>query len=321
MRSFPEELIGCVRSELDAAIAAHLDRARQRGLTPGSVTRMAADLARFARFCRRRSLARPGALTPALVDAFAVYLRRVYRTRNGRPLKRSTVTGTLRAVRAFFASLVRAGELFIDPAAELVIRGGSRLILDRTIHAREFAALVRLVDVSTPRGLRNRAMLEVFFGCGLRRAELVGLDVDDVDATRGLLRVRHGKRGRGRVVPLEGQARRWVNRYLQRARPELVSAVSGLALFLATGGRRLAGASVGIIVREAGRRAALARSVSPHQMRHGYATSLLRGGAGVRAVQVLLGHARLDTTEHYTHLQVDDLKRVHRNTHPRERRR
>jgi integrase/recombinase XerD len=285
---------------------------------------MAADLARFTGFCRRRALTRPAAVTPATLDAFAVYLRRVYRTRGsagGHPLKRSTVTGTLRAVRAFFAALVRAGELFVDPAAELVIRGEARLILDRTVHARDFAALVRAVDASTPRGVRNRAMLEVLFGCGLRRAELVALDVDDVDVARGLVCVRHGKGGRGRLVPLQGQARRWVSRYLERARPEQVTAASGLALFLATGGRRLAGASVCGIVREAGRRAALVRPVSPHQMRHGYATGLLCGGADVRAVQVLLGHERLDTTEHYTHLQVDDLKRVHQKTHPRERRR
>jgi site-specific recombinase XerD len=186
------------------------------------------------------------------------------------------------------------------------------------------ADFVRLLSDATPGPVlkaRNRAILEILFGCGLRRGELVGLDLSDVDATVTVLTLRHGKGGTRRQVPIAGEARKALVHYLGWGRPQLAHKQSGFAVFLAQTGRRLAAHTLTCLIGELARRAGFAGPVGPHRLRHGYATALVQGGADVRAVQELLGHRRLTTTQTYTHVDLADLQAVYRRTHPRERRR
>lgn len=312
-----------MRTPLDDAVAAYLEHRRRRGLARDTRRLEHIELARLVAFCRQRRIVNPIAVTPAAAEAYAVHLARDYRTRGpraGRPLARGSVAGALHTMRRFFRFLMREGVLLFDPAATLDLPSRPRLLLDRALSLADFQALVAAIDTATPHGVRNRAILEVLFGCGLRSGELVALDVDDVDLPAGLVIVRRSKGRTTRIVPIAGQARRWLARYAERVRPELVTAASERALFLAIGGGRLGRSSINLIVRDAARRARLVCSIMPHALRHGFATALLRGGADIHVVQRLLGHAYIDTTQHYTPLNVDDLARVHRRTHPRAQR-
>ncbi len=170
-----------------------------------------------------------------------------------------------------------------------------------------------------PRVLRDRALLEVLYGCGARISEAVGLDRDDLDAESGTVLLR-GKGGKDRVVPLGSYAWEAVDAYLVRARPALVGTGKGSpALFLNARGGRLSRQSAWTVLRTAAARAGLSTTVTPHTLRHSFATHLLEGGADVRVVQELLGHASVTTTQVYTLVTVDQLREVYVAAHPRAR--
>jgi integrase/recombinase XerD len=312
-----------VATELDEAVTAFHEHRRRRGLAPGTLARDHIWLRSFVSFCRRRHIARPGSLTSKVIGAFVVLLsQRKTRVRGmaRRPLAAVTRDAIIGRVRALLRFLVREGWLLMDPAAFL---SGSRrpplTLPDRWVSAREFEAMVAATTQETKNPRRDRAMLEVLFGCGVRVGELVALDVDDVDLAQRVLIVRHGKGGRGRHVPITGHAHRAVLAYIQNERPGRLRTAVERALFLSERGRRLSGERVQQIVRAAGERSGRRPRASPHQLRHGYATELVKAGANVRVVQRLLGHARIHTTERYTHVDLDDLRAVLRRTHPRER--
>jgi site-specific recombinase XerD len=292
-------------------------------LSPATLITNRASLDRFLRFCEERHLTALRAVTARVLDAFATYLKTRYRgrgTARGRRLAPTSRQDTLRQVRGLFAFLVREGHLLLDPAQHLVARLPRRLDLEREVRQADLEAMLATCAPTGAMGPRNRAMLEVLYGCGLRRSELVGLDLYDVDLKAGTILVRHGKGGKTRLLPVAGQARRAVRHYIHHARPLVISKTTGNALFLGEWGRRLSGGRLSQILHECAHRAGLARRATPHGLRHGFALALLRHGAGVESVRRLLGHARVDTTELYTALTAEDLRQVHRRTHPRERR-
>ncbi len=170
----------------------------------------------------------------------------------------------------------------------------------------------------TPRALRDRALLEVLYGAGARISEAVGLDVDDADIERGVVRLQ-GKGGKERLVPLGSYACAAVSAYLVRARPLLAAKGRGTpALFLNSRGGRLSRQSAWVVLRQAAEKAGVsAEALSPHTLRHSFATHLLDGGADVRVVQELLGHASVTTTQVYTLVTVDRLREVYAASHPR----
>lgn len=309
-------------TELDEAVTAFHEHRQRRRLAPGTLVLDHIWLRSFVSFCRRRHIETPGSLTSKVIGAFAVLLSQRKTRVPGwarRPLAAVTRDAILGRVRALLRFLVREGWILMDPAAFL---SGSRrpplTLPDRWVSAREFTALVAAAQsIKNPR--RDRAILEVLFGCGLRVGELVALDVDDVDLAGRVLIVRRGKGGRGRHVPITGHAHRAVLAYIQKERPEKLRTAVERGLFLSEWGRRLTNKRVQQIVRVAGERSGRRQRTSPHQLRHGYATELVKAGAGVRVVQRLLGHARINSTERYTHLDLADLRAVLRRTHPRER--
>lgn len=248
------------------------------------------------------------------VDGFLHHLRRERRTRRGRPLKPATVAHWFSSVRSFFAWQLRRGHLQHDPAGSVELpRVESPL--PRVPNEEEIACVIESPDTSTAVGVRDRALLEVLYATGIRRGEAHRLDVRDVDVkARGLL-VRQGKGRRDRFVPLTDASAWWVAEYLRAARPELArgagggpAAATAAALWLARTGGRLSYEMLGRRVK--GYAAAAGVDAGVHTLRHCCATHLLRGGASIRHVQQLLGHASLDTTAIYTHLTVDDLRRA-----------
>ena len=233
--------------------------------------------------------------------------------------KASTVTNVFLQLRRFFAFLEREGLLLRNPIGHLRRRRGSRRIRS-WLSENEVR---RLLDAAPPAGsarqLRDRALLEVLYSCGLRVGELVALDLDDVDLAERLVTVRTSKNGRFRRLPIGKKAAAAVAAWLA-ARPQLSDRPT-LALFLGAAGRRLAKSAAETIVRAAGERAGLAKRVTPHVLRHTLAVHLLRNGASTRHIQEMLGHRHLSSTQVYTHVLPEDLRRAHARSHPAERHR
>jgi integrase/recombinase XerD len=224
---------------------------------------------------------------------------------------------TLSAVRSFHRFLLREGKAERDPAAA-VVRPRLPRSLPRPMPVEEVLRLLAAPSEGDPAGLRDRAVLETLYGGGLRVSELAGLDVDDVDLEEGSVRV-FGKGSKERDVPLGRYATDAIAAYLRRARPGLATARSRSALFLNLRGGRLTRQGVAGILAKAVKGAGIERRVTPHTLRHSFATHLLEGGADVRVVQELLGHASVATTQVYTLVTREHLREVYYTAHPRAR--
>jgi integrase/recombinase XerC len=232
---------------------------------------------------------------------------------------RSTVSRRAAAARTFFQWAQRRGLLSQDPAVRLTAPGKERhlpgvLAQPQATALMDLAALAG--DDDDPVHLRDRAMVELLYASGMRVGELTGLDIDDVDLTQRSARVL-GKGGKERVVPFGAPAARAVDAYLVRARPQLVVPGCGPALFLGRRGRRVDQRQVRAVVHELLSHLPDAPDLGPHGLRHSAATHLLDGGADIRTVQEVLGHASLATTQIYTHVSTERLRTVYRQAHPR----
>jgi site-specific recombinase XerD len=223
---------------------------------------------------------------------------------------KSTVARKLAAIRTFYRQLVERGELSANPA-DLVSSPKKDKYLPRVLKPGEVSDLLERIPASSPLDLRDRAMLELAYAAGLRAEELVNLDTTGVDPDGEQVRV-EGKGGRTRVVPAGEHAWKALDRYLARGRPALAAGDSH-ALFLSKSGRRLSTSDVRRRLRLQARRA----GITPHTLRHSFATHLLEGGADLRAIQELLGHASIGTTQTYTRVESRRLKTVYARSHPR----
>jgi len=285
---------------------------RARGLAEPTRRAYGSDLSRLAAFAG--SLGRgPEELGPRELRRFAHSL-----TERGD--SRATVARRLAAARTFYRHLLERADVAANPA-DLVSSPKRGAVLPRVLKQTEAAALLDRVPASTPLELRDRALLELAYGAGLRAQEIVDLDLASLDADAEQLRV-EGKGGRSRVVPLGEPGWRALERYLDRGRPELAAEASPdgrpeIALLLSKTGRRLSTSDVRRRLGVWTRRAALAGGVSPHTLRHSFATHLLEGGADLRAIQELLGHASISTTQIYTRIDSRQLKRAYAVAHPR----
>lgn len=274
----------------------------ERGASPHTLRGYRADLADCAAFLAARGL---GALAHADARVLRTYLADLH----GRGLRRSSMARRLAALRSFYRFLTRRGQAKANPAAQLPTPRVAEQ-LPGYLPIDESEALLRADFGRTAPGLRDRAILELLYATGVRVAELAGLDVGDVDLREGAVRV-FGKGGKERIVPLGGKAAAALRAHL-RGR----EARSG-PIFRNAGGGRLTVRSLHRIVRARARAAGLHRRVTPHTLRHTFATHLLDAGADLRLIQELLGHARLGTTQRYTHVSADRLMKVYDAAHPR----
>ena len=246
-----------------------------------------------------------------------------YRTEHGRPLGRAALLHCLLAVREFFRWLSQNEHIPYSPAADLELpKTPPPQLPKQVLTAEQVEDILALTDVESPLGIRDRAILETLYSTGVRRKELVGLALYDVDPTRGLVHVRHGKGGRQRFVPIGTRALLWVQKYVQEARPMLQPLPEQDSLFLAVPrgaphARPMTVHHLGLLVRDYLDRAGLSHAGSCcHLFRHAMATLMLENGADVRYLQAMLGHRNLETTETYTHVAIGKLKQVHAATHP-----
>jgi site-specific recombinase XerD len=240
------------------------------------------------------------------------------RHEDGRPYSLGAQINALSAVKSFFRFLFRRGYLLHDPAAALEFPQGEKRLPRTILSKTEACRIIEAASGRSARARRDRAMLETLYATGLRVSELVGLHLDDVNIEDRVLRIRRGKGGRGRSVPLTVTATEAIERYLV-VRGDLLSARGSSQLFVADKGGRLHRAIVSRIVRRLALRAGLKKHVTCHTFRHSVATHLLRGRADIRHIQVLLGHSCLSTTERYTRVEVRDLLKVIDRAHPRSR--
>jgi integrase/recombinase XerD len=272
---------------------------------------------RFLGWLRTKRVRDLRAVTEAHVFAYARQLAET-KTAKGTSYAIATQRGHLMAVQRLFRFLAREGVILEDPTRDLVLPSWKKLpraVLNRT-HARK---LVANPDPHTARGKRDRAILELLYGAALRVGEAERLDVRDLDRARSVLHVRQGKGRKDRMVPVVGRAADALELYLNEARPDLVKDPQQPALFITTWGTRLNTKRIQDLVRMNAKAAGLDIRVTPHTLRHGCATHLLQGGANVREVQTLLGHASVQTTALYTKVTPDELARVMKKAHPRER--
>jgi len=265
------------------------------------------DIAQFAVWCARQDV-EPERVTPRT-------LRRYAATLSDRRHEAATVARKLASLRAFYRALREHGVLAHNPA-ELVPAPKRNRHLPRVLRPDEMAAVLDRIPASTPLELRDRALFEVAYSSGLRAEELVTLDVTSVDFDAEQLRVR-GKGAKTRIVPTGEPALAALARYLERARPALATGDGTPALFLSKSGRRLSTSDVRRRLRVWTRHAAVQGGVSPHTLRHSFATHLLEGGADLRAIQELLGHASISTTQIYTRVESARLKSAYAKSHPR----
>ncbi len=276
---------------LEPAIARYLAAG---GISDATRRAYAADLRDFAGWYG------DGLLERVDVRVLSEYTADLGRARPGGKLSQATISRRLCAVRSLLRFALGPSHV---PDVPLAPRRGRRL--PEAPKAEEVEAVIDVLGAgSGPLALRNRALFELVYSAGLRSAEAVGLDLGDVDFEQEHVHVRNGKGGKDRVVPLGEEAAHWTARYLREARPELARGAED-ALFLSTRGRRLDTSTLRRLV------------AHPHRLRHAFATHLLEGGADLRTIQELLGHASLSTTQVYSHVSARRLRRVYDRSHPR----
>jgi len=295
--------------EITATISSFLTHVRvEKGLSSNTVSAYRRDLVKFDEFAGKRKLSLEAVSRDDLVD----FLAGLYRQK----LESKTVARHLVTLRNFFRFAQIQDLISEDPSVNLDSPKIRRSLPDY-LRLEEVERLLSQPDVKTPIGLRDRAMLEVLYSTGLRVSELTGLRVTDLDAKVGCVRC-IGKGDKERIVPAGKKALAVVEKYLRDARPKLLGKVAGSpALFVNRRGAPLSRVGVWKILSAYGRQAGMRMPLTPHMLRHSFATHLLERGADLRSVQLMLGHADISTTQIYTHVVEERLKQIYKAHHPR----
>ncbi len=295
--------------EISASISSFLTHVRvEKGLSSNTVSAYRHDLVKFDEFARKRKLSLAAVSRDDLVD----FLAGLYRQK----LESKTVARHLVTLRNFFR-FAQIQELISEDPSVTLESPKIRRNLPGYLRLEDVERLLDQPDVKTPIGLRDRAMLEVLYSTGLRVSELIGLRIMDLDAKVGCVRC-IGKGDKERIVPVGKKALAIVEKYLRDARPKLLGKVQGSpALFVNRRGASLSRVGVWKILSAYGRLAGLRVALTPHMLRHSFATHLLERGADLRSVQLMLGHADISTTQIYTHVVEERLKQIYKAHHPR----
>lgn len=298
------------RNELAAAIDGFLRDARLvRNLSGNTVTAYRRDLERFHAFCRERlGLQRAEAIDREVVFAYLIELREA-------GLHDRSVARHLSSLRGFSRWLVDRGAVQESPAALVDMPNAPQLLPD-VLTPEEVERLLSAPGDADARALRDTAMLETLYATGLRVSELCGLCLDDVDLERGVVRAM-GKGRKERIVPMGDAARTAILRYLEQARPELGGHLGRDELFVNGRGQPMTRQGFWKVVKRHAEAAGIDKPISPHRLRHSFATHLLAGGADLRVVQALLGHVDIGTTQIYTHVHSRRLRKIYDQHHPR----
>ena len=292
----------------------HFEWMKVSGYSLDTIRARRIAIRRFIAWADERGIDDPREVTKPMLERYQRHLF-YYRKEDGTPLTLGTQLGCLAPLKTWFRWLSREHHILANPAADIDLPRQPKRLPRSVPSVQEVEAILAEAEPTTPQGLRDRALLETLYATGLRRMEIVGVSIYDADLARGLLWVRHGKGNRERVVPLGERAGAWLAKYLTEARPEL-TAVDTEALFLTDYGEPVSPHYVADKVKRYMGFAGVDKPGSTHLLRHACATHMLEGGADIRFIQEMLGHANLQTTEIYTHVSIDKLIAVHRATHP-----
>lgn len=299
---------------LMAYVHLYLDWLGMTGCTKQTLNTHGRGLTRFVRWFDLRGLSQPEEMTRAVLEAWQRHLY-LYRKRDGHALAIRTQQALLTSVRGLCRWLARERYVQYNAASELVMPKKPSALPKVVLSVEQVERLLAQPDLSAITGVRDRAMLEVLYSTGMRRMELAGLQVPDIDLQAHTAMIRCGKGRRDRLIPLGERACHWIERYLAQERTCLMVRMDEWALFLTDYGTVFTLGQLSAIVSRYMRRAGIEKG-SCHALRHACATHMLENGADVRFIQALLGHADLNSTQIYTHVAIGKLKEIHSATHP-----
>lgn len=280
----------------------------ERGLADNTVVSYALDLKQFHGYCRRQQVVDPGSLGRATVINYLLELKKKGRSP-------ATISRQLAALKVFCRFLVDEGKMDKDPTEDME-SPGTKKRLPAVLDQDDVARLLEQPRVGNTPGLRDKAMLELMYATGMRVSELLALDVHHVDCENGFVRCM-GKGSRERIIPMGTMAAHYLSEYLRRGRVKIKTGGNQKALFLNMRGRRLTRQGFWKILKKYARQAGITTEITPHTLRHSFATHLLENGADLRSVQEMLGHADISTTQIYTHLIGTRLRDEFKKYHPR----
>ena len=286
--------------------------------SPRTLDGLRVSLRSFLLWAEPRGLHQAEHITRPMLESYQRWLWR-FRKANGEPLGISTQCNRLTAVKDLFSWLCKQNRLHANPAADLDLPRAVHRLPQRALGHEELRAVFALPDVGDPLGLRDRALLELLYSTGIRRGEAASLRIGEIDFGRAVLFVNQGKGHKDRYVPVGRRALFWLRRYLDAAWPVLVASPSEQAVFLSAYGEGMSRGSLGNRVKKLLVDAGVNRPGGCHLFRHSCATHLLEGGADIRFIQQILGHAKLETTAVYTQVSIEQLQAVHSRCHPAEK--
>lgn len=262
-----------------------------------------------------RGLTRPQEISKPILERYQRHLF-LYRKKDGEPLSTRSQHVRTTPLRALFKWLARGNHILYNPASDLELPRMERRLPRHILGVREVEAVLAMPDLATPIGLRDRAIMETLYSTGIRRMELINLHLTDIDAERGTVMVRQGKGKKDRMIPIGARALAWIGKYRDDVRPDLACGADDGTLFITTLGEAFAPNRMTQMVRNYVEAADTGKHGSCHLFRHSMATLMLEGGADIRFIQAMLGHAELSTTQIYTQVSIRMLKQIHTATHP-----
>lgn len=280
----------------------------EKGLSKNTIEAYGHGLNRFSNHLREKGIRDWTDVTKFEVKAFLLFLKR-------KGLSTKTVVRNLVAIRTFFKFLAQEGILEVNPTEELESPKVAKT-LPKILSLKEVEQLLEQPNLKTPLGIRDRAMLELLYATGMRVSELVRLPMNQINLEGGYARL-YGKGSRERIVPLGREAVKWVNLYLKDVREKLAKGKESQFLFINRSGKGMSRQRFWKNLKVYGQRAGIQKKITPHLLRHSFASHLLERGADLRSVQMMLGHADISTTQIYTHVTGERLKKVHQRYHPR----
>jgi integrase/recombinase XerD len=303
------------QTPLEHLMEKHLEDSRVHNYSEYTIRTRRIHIGFFLRWCAERGITEPIEVTRTVLEAYQRHVFH-YRKKNGEPLAFTGQQDRLVPLRVWFRWMARHHHILHNPASELEMpRLGFRLP-KAVLTANEAEQILAQPDIRDPIGLRDRAILETFYSTGMRRLELANLKLWDLDAERGTVMIRQGKGKKDRIIPLGDRAAHWIHAYVNNARPRLASEPDDGTVFVSNAGEPLSLDYLTEMVSGYVAASGIGKRGSCHMFRHSMATLMLEGGADIRFIQAMLGHAKLETTQLYTHVAIRQLQEIHRATHP-----
>ncbi len=296
----------------------HLVWMQAQNFSEDTVTTRRSCIGYFIDWCHERGLENPTEITRPILERYQRTLYQ-YRKQNGQALTFRTQCHRLRAIKGWFRWLARQNCILYNPASELILPRLENRLPKYILTATEAEQVIQQSDTTDPEGLRDRAILEMFYATGMRRMEVANLKLYDLDADRGTLMIRQGKGKKDRHIPVGERALAWTDKYIREGRPGLLGAADDGTVFLTHLGEPFQRKQLTALVRRYLGQAKIGKMGGCHLWRHTVATLMLENGADIRVIQEMLGHAKISTTELYTRVSINLLRQVYAATHPAAR--